>query len=82
MRMLDEQPWKEQAKYRSLNYEEWRFQDGELVVGDNGVNSRRGGLWKGTDRLRLYTVDEAGHFAPYHQSEAIGAVLRSWLREF
>ncbi|KAF4974545.1 hypothetical protein FZEAL_8569 [Fusarium zealandicum] len=79
MRMLDEQPWKDQTQYQDLDYEEWRFKDGELTAGTDLENTQRGGFWKGTDRLSLYAVDEAGHFAPRHQPEAIGAVIRRWL---
>ncbi|OJJ01953.1 hypothetical protein ASPVEDRAFT_83474 [Aspergillus versicolor CBS 583.65] len=83
MRMLDELPWKEQAVYRSLGYENWYFKDGELTSGHDGAGYgvRQGGFWKGTARLAFYAVDEAGHFSPSHQPEAIGAVLRSWLRK-
>ncbi|KAM5343737.1 hypothetical protein ACJ41O_012274 [Fusarium nematophilum] len=81
MRMLDEQPWHGQAKYRSLGYQEWRFEDGELTTDVEGWKVQRGGFWKGTDRLSFYAVDEAGHLSPHHQPEAIGAVVRAWLRE-
>ncbi|CAG9990018.1 unnamed protein product [Clonostachys byssicola] len=80
MRMLDEQPWKDQAQYRSLGYKEWYYRDGDLAHHDEkGVE--RGGFWKGTDRLQFYAIDEAGHFAPHFQPEPVGAVLRGWLRK-
>lgn len=82
MRMLDEQPWKGQAQYQSLGYKDWHFSDGEVTTDVEGWGVRRGGVWKGTDRLRFYSVDEAGHLSAYHQPEAIGAILRSWLDEY
>ncbi|KAI8665317.1 hypothetical protein NCS56_00967400 [Fusarium sp. Ph1] len=82
MRMLDEQPWKGQAQYQSLGYKDWHFSDGEVTTDVEGWGVRRGGFWKGTDRLRFYSVDEAGHLSAYHQPEAIGAILRSWLDEY
>jgi hypothetical protein len=80
--MLDELPWKEQAVYRSLGYEDWYYKDGEIASNRNNVDHgvRQGGFWKGTERLAFYAVDGAGHFAPSYQPEAIGAVLRTWFR--
>lgn len=80
MRLLDAQPWKGQARYRSLSYENWFFKDGKLVSPEKDRRgAQRGGFWKGTDRLQLYAVDEAGHFAPYFQPESISVVLGAWL---
>lgn len=82
MRLLDAQPWKGQAQYRSLRYESWYFKQGKLVsLKEEGGGAKRGGFWKGTDRLQLYAVDEAGHFAPYFQPESISAVMGAWLAE-
>lgn len=79
MRMLDEQPWHGQARYRSQGYQDWYFRKGDITSDVQGWDVKRGGFWKGTERLALYAIDEAGHFAPYHQPEAVGAVLRTWL---
>ncbi|RKK75578.1 hypothetical protein BFJ69_g7643 [Fusarium oxysporum] len=79
MRMLDEQPWHGQARYRSQGYQDWYFGKGDITSDVQGWDVKRGGFWKGTDRLAMYAIDEAGHFAPYHQPEAVGAVLRTWL---
>ncbi|KAI8712158.1 Amidohydro-rel domain-containing protein [Fusarium sp. LHS14.1] len=73
MRMLDEQPWKRQPQFRNMKYQNWFYKDGELSV-DDGGSSHLGGTWKGDDKLSFYTVDEAGHFSPMNQPEAIGAV--------
>ncbi|RMZ77601.1 hypothetical protein DV737_g4278, partial [Chaetothyriales sp. CBS 132003] len=81
MRLLDELPWKKQALFRSLAYEDWFFGDGELRGADTDAPGvRKGGRWKGTERLQIFTVDEAGHFAPYFQPESVGAVVRTWFR--
>jgi carboxypeptidase C (cathepsin A) len=77
--MLDEQPWHGQARYRSQGYQDWYFRKGDITSDVQGWDVKRGGFWKGTERLALYAIDEAGHFAPYHQPEAVGAVLRAWL---
>ncbi|KAI8712240.1 hypothetical protein NCS52_01321700 [Fusarium sp. LHS14.1] len=80
MRLLDAQPWKDQARYRSLRYENWFFKEGKLVSSkEDRWSAQRGGFWKGTDRLQFYAVDEAGHFAPYFQPESISAILGAWL---
>ena len=82
MSMLDNQPWKGQDTYRNLEYESWHYRSGELTSDSHGWNVKKGGFWKGNDRLALYAVDEAGHLSPHHQPEAIGAVVRSWLRNY
>lgn len=82
MRMLDEQPWKDQTRYQSLDYKGWYFRDGEITEDVEGWGVKRGGFWKGTDRLMFYSVDEAGHLSAYHQPEAVGAIVRSWLDEY
>ncbi|KAJ4258063.1 hypothetical protein NW762_008203 [Fusarium torreyae] len=82
MRMLDEQPWEGQAHYRSLNYTAWHFKDGELTSDVDGWNVKMGGFYKGNARLSFFAVDEAGHLSAHHQPEAIGAVVRAWLRNY
>ncbi|RSM07636.1 hypothetical protein CDV31_008529 [Fusarium ambrosium] len=82
MRLFDAQPWKGQAQYRSQRYENWFFKQGKLVSSkEERQDAQRGGFWKGTDRLQFYSVDEAGHFAPYFQPESISAVLGAWLEK-
>ncbi|KAI3578907.1 Alpha/Beta hydrolase protein [Fusarium oxysporum f. sp. albedinis] len=80
MRMLNQQRWKGQDNYRELGYETWHYKDGELTSDADGWNVKEGGFWKGNDQLSFYAVDEAGHMSPYHQPEAIGAIVRAWLR--
>lgn len=80
MRMLNQQRWNGQDNYRELGYESWYYKDGELTSDADGWNVKEGGFWKGNDQLRFYAVDEAGHMSPYHQPEAIGAIVRAWLR--
>ncbi|KAH6980731.1 carboxypeptidase Y [Ilyonectria sp. MPI-CAGE-AT-0026] len=71
IRMLDRLPWHGQAWYRSQQLQDWFYQDGGAV---------RGGSAKGNGRLKLVTFDQAGHFAPLHQPEAVTAVLWDWIR--
>jgi pimeloyl-ACP methyl ester carboxylesterase len=78
MRLLDAQPWKGQARFRSLKYQNWFYTNGKL---DQGSGGKKGGTWKGDEKLRLYTVDEAGHFSAMNQPEALGAVVADWLRK-
>lgn len=75
--MLDAQRWQGQAQFRSRKLQNWYYKDGKLSHDGEG---QIGGTWKGVDRLRLYTVDEAGHFSAMNQPEAIGAVVGAWLR--
>ncbi|RKK83902.1 hypothetical protein BFJ71_g14728 [Fusarium oxysporum] len=79
MRMLDEQPWSRQPQFRKMEYRDWYYTDGELSD-DGGSHSHLGGTWKGNNKLSHFTVDEAGHFSPMNQPEAIGAVVRAWIR--
>ncbi|EGU86159.1 hypothetical protein FOQG_14759 [Fusarium oxysporum f. sp. raphani 54005] len=81
MRMLDEQRWKGQDNYRTLDYKPWHYKDGELTSDAEGWNVKKGGFWKGNDQLSFFAVDEAGHFSAHHQPEAIGAIVRAWLRD-
>ncbi|CAG9990808.1 unnamed protein product [Clonostachys byssicola] len=78
IRLLDAQPWKGQAHFRSLKYQDWFYTNGKL---DQGRKEKKGGTCKGDERLRLYTVDEAGHFSAMNQPEALGAVVADWLRK-
>ncbi|KAM5354841.1 hypothetical protein ACJ41O_001487 [Fusarium nematophilum] len=80
MRLLDEQPWKRQAWFRAQRYNEWYFQEGELSPSPDSEKAKLGGIWKGDERLSLFTVDEAGHTCPFDQSQATGTVVRAWLR--
>lgn len=80
IRMLDEQPWKGQASFRAESFSDWHYQRGNLVSSANNVDKSRGGTFKGNNRLSIYTVDEAGHIAPFDQPEAVGAVVRRWLQ--
>ncbi|KAG4275799.1 carboxypeptidase Y [Fusarium proliferatum] len=80
MRLLDEQPWSRQAWYRAQRYSNWYVEDGELSSSPDSKKARQGGTWKGDERLALFTVDEAGHTCPFDQSEAVGAVVRNWIR--
>ncbi|KAL3297172.1 PRC1-carboxypeptidase y serine-type protease [Colletotrichum asianum] len=80
IRMLDEQPWEGQASFRAESFSDWHYQRGDLVSSAKDVDTSRGGTFKGNGRLSLYTVDEAGHFAPFNQPEAVGAVVRKWLQ--
>lgn len=82
MSMLDNQPWKGQKEYRRLEYGNWHYRNGEITSDSHGWNVQKGGFWKGNDRLALYAVDEAGHLSPHHQPEAVGAVVRAWLRNY
>ncbi|UPK93469.1 hypothetical protein LCI18_004404 [Fusarium solani-melongenae] len=78
IRLLEELPWHGQALYRSQKFEPWYFSNGELVSNAGGT---MGGQQKGGGRLSLFTVDEAGHMAPAHQPEAVGAVVKFFLRQ-
>ncbi|KAF5712492.1 carboxypeptidase Y [Fusarium mundagurra] len=80
MRLLDEQPWSRQAWYRAQRYSNWYVEDGELSSNLDSKKARQGGTWKGDKRLALFTVDEAGHTCPFDQSEAVGAVIKNWIR--
>jgi hypothetical protein len=82
MSMLDHQPWKGQEEYRSLHYRAWHYRDGEITSDVDGWDVKRGGFWKGNDRLSFFAVDEAGHLSAHHQPEAIGAIVRAWLRHY
>jgi pimeloyl-ACP methyl ester carboxylesterase len=81
--MLDDLPWHGQAEYRNERPRTWSHKGKQLV---EDVASRRmvgaapAGTYKGGDRLKLVTFDDAGHFTPLHQPEAVGAVLRDWLK--
>lgn len=77
--MLDEQPWKGQIGFRAAEYQDWFYKDGEFSE-SAGSEGHLGGTWKGVGRLSSFTVDEAGHFSPMNQPEAIGAIVRAWLR--
>ncbi|KAJ3512908.1 hypothetical protein NM208_g15258 [Fusarium decemcellulare] len=79
MRLLDQMAWNGQAQFRTLEYRDWFYKNGELSDGGDG-GSHKGGIWKGHGPLNIFAVDEAGHFAPMNQPEAIGAVMRAWLR--
>ncbi|KAG7402764.1 Carboxypeptidase Y-like protein [Fusarium oxysporum f. sp. rapae] len=81
MRMLDEQRWKGQDNYRTRNYKPWYYKDGELLSDAEGWNVKKGGFWKGNEQLSFFAVNEAGHFSAHHQPEAIGAIVRAWLRD-
>ncbi|KAH6952182.1 carboxypeptidase Y [Fusarium avenaceum] len=82
IRMLDELPWHGQAEYRNERFRTWSHKGKQLV---EDVASRRmvgaapAGTYKGGDRLKLVTFDDAGHFAPLHQPEAVGTVVQDWL---
>ncbi|KAH7161837.1 carboxypeptidase Y [Dactylonectria macrodidyma] len=76
IRMLNEQPWHGQAWFRAQGLQPWYYQDGE-VSSEGSI----GGEWKGNRRLSLFTVNEAGHMAPYNQPEAVGAILKQWIRQ-
>ncbi|KAF5022698.1 hypothetical protein F66182_5246 [Fusarium sp. NRRL 66182] len=82
MRMLDEQPWKGQTHYKSLNYKTWYYKNGETTADGQGWSVKRGGFYKGNSRLSFFAVDEAGHLSPRDEPEAIGAVVRGWLRNY
>ncbi|EKJ69548.1 hypothetical protein FPSE_10259 [Fusarium pseudograminearum CS3096] len=82
MSMLDNQPWEGQKLYRNLEYNDWYYKNGDLTSDTEGWGAKRGGFWKGNDRLAIYAVDEAGHLSPHHQPEAIGAIVRAWLRNY
>ncbi|KAH8893116.1 alpha/beta-hydrolase [Thozetella sp. PMI_491] len=82
IRMLDEQPWKGQAWFRAQVFQDWFYRHGELVMQGESRRSGaiKGGKWKGSKRLSIFTVEEAGHTSPFDQPEAVGAIIRSWLR--
>ncbi|KAH7375462.1 carboxypeptidase Y [Plectosphaerella cucumerina] len=78
IRMLDEQPWKRQAWFRAQTFSGWYFEGGDLAP--ESSRAAQGGTQKGDDRLSLYLVDDAGHMAPWDQPEAVGAIVRAWIR--
>jgi carboxypeptidase C (cathepsin A) len=82
MSMLDHQPWKGQEEYRSLDYRAWHYRDGEINADVDGWNVKRGGFWKGNEKLSFFAVDDAGHLSAHHQPEAVGAIVRAWLRHY
>ncbi|KAH6664794.1 carboxypeptidase Y [Plectosphaerella plurivora] len=77
IRMLDEQPWARQAWFRAQEFSEWHFSDGDLA---SGSQAAKGGTRKGDERLSLFLVEESGHMAPWDQPEAVGAIVRAWIR--
>ncbi|KAI9147040.1 Carboxypeptidase Y [Paramyrothecium foliicola] len=79
IRMLNEQPWHEQAKFRAESLKDWYHEGGKLHRDGPLSGKRKGGQWKGSERLKLFTVDEAGHMAPFENAEAVQAVLDSWI---
>ncbi|CRK06904.1 hypothetical protein BN1723_006557 [Verticillium longisporum] len=80
IRMLDEQPWARQAWYRQQAFKDWHYADGEIAREGLADKGKKGGKWKGDNRLSLFLVDEAGHMAPWDQPEAVGAIVRAWIR--
>lgn len=78
--MLDEQTWKGQARYKEQEFEEWHYARGDLVEGVEIEGAVKGGIRKGTSRLSLALVDEAGHMAPADQPEGVGALVWAWMR--
>lgn len=78
--MLDEQPWARQAWYRQQAFKDWHYADGEIAREGLADKGKKGGKWKGDNRLSLFLVDEAGHMAPWDQPEAVGAIVRAWIR--
>jgi cathepsin A (carboxypeptidase C) len=80
--MLDQHPWKGQAGYQAQKFEQWYHRQGKLVEGTvrEAGTAVKGGSRKGTDRLSLVLVDEAGHMAPADQAEGVGAIVRAWIR--
>ncbi|RGP73086.1 hypothetical protein FLONG3_6401 [Fusarium longipes] len=82
MSMLDNQRWKGQKLYQSLDYKDWYYEDGDIVSNTKIWEAKKGGFWKGNDRLAFYAVDEAGHLSAHHQPEAVGAIVRAWLSNY
>lgn len=78
--MLDELPWARQAWFRAQRFAPWYHAHGELSRGAPAGAVKRGGTWKGDERLSLFLVDDAGHVAPWDQPAAVGAVMRAWIQ--
>lgn len=79
--MLNEIPWRGMASFRQMAFSDWYYSDGE-VVGDvtQVPRSKKGGQFKGTQRLGLALVDNAGHMAPWDNAEAVSAAVRAWIK--
>lgn len=77
LRLLNEQPWKGQTWFQNQPLQEWYHRKGEV----RGRRGNQGGRWKGSSRLSIFTVDEAGHMAPDDQPEAVEALVGSWISD-
>lgn len=77
LRLLNEQPWKGQSWFQNQPLQEWYHRKGEV----RGRRGNQGGRWKGSSRLSIFTVDEAGHMAPDDQPEAVEALVGSWISD-
>lgn len=77
LRLLNEQPWKGQTWFQNQPLQEWYHRKGEVC----GRRGNQGGQWKGSSRLSIFTVDEAGHMAPDDQPEAVEALVGSWISD-
>lgn len=76
LRMLDAQPWAHQIEFQERSLRNWSYSEG---VVDKESSEERSGQWKGDGRLSIFTVDEAGHMVPHDQSEAVEALVGSWI---
>ncbi|EKG15442.1 Peptidase S10 serine carboxypeptidase [Macrophomina phaseolina MS6] len=76
LRMLDAQPWAHQIEFQGRPLRNWSYSEG---VVDKESSEERSGQWKGDGRLSIFTVDEAGHMVPHDQSEAVEALVGSWI---
>ncbi|TID20766.1 putative carboxypeptidase y protein [Venturia nashicola] len=72
IRALDALVWSQQSRYRQEQFKPWGFSA-------PGGKAKKSGMAKGVDRLKLVTVDNAGHEVPSSQPEACLAVLNNWL---
>ncbi|KAL2209891.1 carboxypeptidase Y [Sarocladium strictum] len=86
IRLLDTMPWSRQASYRAAPVTNWYYMDAGIIqrTGQGELASSAallGGTSKGDDRLKLVTVDDAGHFVPLHQPVAVLAILKDWLKD-
>ncbi|KAE9985146.1 hypothetical protein EG327_004814 [Venturia inaequalis] len=72
IRALDALVWSQQSRYRQEQFRPWGFSA-------TGGQAKKSGMAKGVDRLKLVTVDNAGHDVPSSQPEACLAVVNRWM---
>lgn len=73
-REYTELPWSENIKFRLDPLESWEYTESKYD------RRRVGGQKKGTGRLQVFGIDNAGHIAAGDQKEGVSSVVREWLQ--